>query len=85
MTEPKQSPSASQLSDEKKEIEALDDFHVPALHVQHLHATEKELEELKKLDDAKVKEARNAAFTAAVSTGSTDPWSKSALVLYACE
>ena len=35
--------------------------------------------------NAKVKDARNAAFAAAVETGGTDPWSKSAFVLYACK
>lgn len=78
----KRSSSGSQNSHEKQALEALEDLSVPGPNV--LLAKDGELEP-DGSEDAKVKEARNVAFAAAVSTGTTDPLSKSAFVLYACK
>lgn len=46
--------------------------------MKHVQATDKDFE------NVEIKEARNAAFAAAVASGGTDPLSKAAFVIYAC-
>lgn len=69
---------ASSSSEEKVDI-VKDEIYVPP-SVLKVEGSAPTVE----LDHAKVKEARNAAFAAAVERGGTDPWSKSAFVIYAC-
>ncbi|EJD05087.1 general substrate transporter [Fomitiporia mediterranea MF3/22] len=78
MSEVKLSGSASQLSHEEIDVEKHDEIHIPGLHVHHVHKIGGEIK------DAEVKEARNAAFAAAVAAGSTNPLSKAAFVIYTC-
>lgn len=70
--------SSSQASQDKLDIEGHNETHIPDLNIHATSASDKELK------DAEVKEAHNAAFAAAVSTGSTDPLSKAAFIIYAC-
>lgn len=70
---------ASSSSEEKVDI-LKDEIYVPRSTLKVEGGTSETFE----LDHAKVKEARNAAFAAAVERGGTDPWSKSAFVIYAC-
>lgn len=70
---------ASSFSEEKVDI-VKDDSYVPPSVLKVEGSTSETVE----LDHATVKEARNAAFAAAVERGGTDPWSKSAFVIYAC-
>lgn len=70
---------ASSSSEEKVDI-VKDEIYVPPSVLK----VEGSAPDTVELDHAKVKEARNAAFAAAVERGGTDPWSKSAFVIYAC-
>ena len=78
MSDIKHIQSSSEASQDKLDVEKHDEIHVPGLNVRHVHELDNDLK------DAEVKEARNAAFAAAVSAGGTDPWSKAAFVIYAC-
>lgn len=70
---------ASSSSEEKVDI-LKDEIFVPPSVLKVEGSTSETVE----LEHAKVKGARNAAFAAAVERGGTDPWSKSAFVIYAC-
>lgn len=67
-------------TDEKFDEERLNDANATSFHLQHTRVHDDTL--LHKDED--IREARNAAFAAAVATGGTDPLSKAAFVVYAC-
>ena len=68
-------------TDEKFDEERLNDANATSFHLQHTRVHDDTL--LHKDED--IREARNAAFAAAVATGGTDPLSKAAFVVYACK
>lgn len=78
MSHEKHASTVSDASDEKIEIEE-EEHHVAGFNIQHVHASVADIE------NAKIKEAHNAAFAAAKAKGGTKAFGKSAFMIYACE